>query len=127
TARASLSVPSSDTMTGRCIVCPLRCSSFRWTQCNHEAQGAGAFTETDLSSLRAHQSCTQTDGRMKIEKMLIAVDFSDTANKAARYAAAQFAPEAELILLHVIDPPRRPRFARDTLPPEDALEAVARE
>ena len=88
---------------------------------------AGAFAETDLCSLRAHQSCTQTDGRMKIEKMLIAVDFSDTASEAARYATAQFAPEAEVILLHVIDPPRRPRFARDALPPDDTLEAVARE
>jgi len=64
---------------------------------------------------------------MKIEKMLIAVDFSDTANRAARYAATQFAPDAELTLLHVIDPLRRPRFAPDTFPTEEALEATARE
>jgi nucleotide-binding universal stress UspA family protein len=64
---------------------------------------------------------------MKIERMLIAVDFSDTASKAARYAATQFAPKAELTLLHVIDPLPRPRFAREILPPEDALEEIARE
>jgi nucleotide-binding universal stress UspA family protein len=55
------------------------------------------------------------------------VDFSDTATAAARYAVEHFAPGAELVLLHVIDPPARPRFARDVLPPEDALEAMARE
>jgi universal stress protein E len=64
---------------------------------------------------------------MKIERLLVAVDFSDTATAAARYAAEQFAPSAEVVLLHVIDPPARPRFARDMLPPEDALEAMARE
>ena len=64
---------------------------------------------------------------MKIEKMLIAVDLSDTANTAARYAATQFAPDAEVILLHVIDPVRRPRFAPETFPSEDALESIARE
>jgi nucleotide-binding universal stress UspA family protein len=64
---------------------------------------------------------------MKIERLLVAVDFSDTATAAARYAAEHFAPSAEVVLLHVIDPPARPRFARDVLPPEAALEAMARE
>ena len=64
---------------------------------------------------------------MKIERLLVAVDFSDTATAAARYAAEHFAPGAEVVLLHVIDPPARPHFARDVLPPEDALEAMARE
>jgi universal stress protein E len=64
---------------------------------------------------------------MKIERLLVAVDFSDTATAAAHYAVEHFAPGAEVVLLHVIDPPARPRFARDVLPPEEALEALARE
>ena len=64
---------------------------------------------------------------MNIERLLIAVDFSETALAAARYAVECFAPGAEVVLLHVIDPPTRPRFAKDKLPPEDLLEATARE
>ena len=64
---------------------------------------------------------------MKIEKMLVAVDFSDTSMKAARWAAERFATGAELVLLHVIDPPGRPPFAQHKLPPADAFEATARE
>jgi nucleotide-binding universal stress UspA family protein len=64
---------------------------------------------------------------MKIERLLVAVDFSDTATAAAHYAVEHFAPGVEVVLLHVIDPPARPRFARDVLPPEEALEAMARE
>jgi len=59
--------------------------------------------------------------------MLIAVDFSDTATEAARWASEHFAPEAELVLLHVIDLPSRPRFADHELPSDDAIEAAARQ
>jgi len=64
---------------------------------------------------------------MNIERVLVAVDFGEEATHAARYAVEQFAPDADITLLHVIDPPRRPVFARDRLPPEEKLEAVARE
>jgi nucleotide-binding universal stress UspA family protein len=59
--------------------------------------------------------------------MLIAVDFSETAATAARWASEHFAPDAELVLLHVIDLPRRPRFADHDLPSDDAIEAMARQ
>jgi nucleotide-binding universal stress UspA family protein len=64
---------------------------------------------------------------MRLDTMLVAVDFSETASRAALWATQQFAPEARAVLLHVVDPPDRPRFARDRLPPEEAFEAVARE
>jgi nucleotide-binding universal stress UspA family protein len=64
---------------------------------------------------------------MDLGTMLVAVDFSETANEAARWASQVFAPNAKVVLLHVIDPPDRPRFARDRLPPEEEFEAVARE
>lgn len=64
---------------------------------------------------------------MRLDTMLVAVDFSDTATHAAHWAAREFAPRANVVLLHVIDPPSRPRFAHDSLPEEETLEAVARE
>ena len=64
---------------------------------------------------------------MRVDTMLVAVDFSDTATEAARWAIDVFAPSARVVLLHVIDPPDRPRFARDRLPPEGTFEDVARE
>jgi nucleotide-binding universal stress UspA family protein len=59
--------------------------------------------------------------------MQIAVDFSETATKAARWASEHFAPKAELVLLHIIDLPRRPPFADHTLPSDDAIEGMARQ
>ena len=64
---------------------------------------------------------------MRVDTMLVAVDFSDTATEAARWAIDVFAPSARVALLHVIDPPDRPRFARDRLPPEGTFEDIARE
>jgi nucleotide-binding universal stress UspA family protein len=64
---------------------------------------------------------------MRLDTMLVAADFSETAAVAAEWAARVFAPTANVVLLHVIDPPDRPRFARDPLPPEETFEAVARE
>jgi nucleotide-binding universal stress UspA family protein len=38
-----------------------------------------------------------------------------------------FDPGAEIVLAHVIEPPDRPRFAQDKLPPEEVFESSARE
>jgi nucleotide-binding universal stress UspA family protein len=64
---------------------------------------------------------------MKNERLLIALDLSGTATAAARYAAEYFQPDGEIVLLHAIELPPRPKFAGDKLPPNDALEALARE
>ena len=64
---------------------------------------------------------------MRVDTLLVAVDFSDTAEEAARWASHVFAPSARVVLLHVIDPPDRPRFARDRLPPPGTFEDIARE
>jgi nucleotide-binding universal stress UspA family protein len=64
---------------------------------------------------------------MKVERILIAVDFSDTAAAAARYAVEHFAPDAEAILLHAIELPERQKFAADKLPPDETMERAARE
>jgi nucleotide-binding universal stress UspA family protein len=64
---------------------------------------------------------------MKLQTILVATDLSETSLRAARFASGHFAPESDVVLLHVIDPPRRPRFAEDRLPRADVLEGVARE
>lgn len=64
---------------------------------------------------------------MKTNRLLVGLDFGAASIAAARWAKEWFAPDAEMTLAHVIEPPDRPRFARDKLPPEEALEATARE
>lgn len=62
---------------------------------------------------------------MKIETVLIALDFSDTALEAARWAIQQLSPR-HVVLLHVIDPPDRPGFAIALLWADDSVEVAAR-
>ena len=64
---------------------------------------------------------------MTIKKILIGMDFSEVAVGAAKWASQHFAPEAEMILAHVIELPDRPRFVHSKLPPPEAIEGMARE
>lgn len=64
---------------------------------------------------------------MSTQRLLVGLDFSTPSLVAAKWAKQFFAPDAEMILAHVIDPPDRPRFAHDKLPPEDVIESSARE
>ena len=64
---------------------------------------------------------------MTIHRMLAGLDFGAASIAAARWAKQSFAPDAEMILAHVIEPPDRPHFAHDKLPPEDVFESSARE
>lgn len=47
---------------------------------------------------------------MRIEKVVVGIDFSRPGVDAARWVMRHFAPDAEIILAHVIDPPRTPSF-----------------
>lgn len=64
---------------------------------------------------------------MKLDRILIGMDFSEPAIAGARWVSESFAPDAELTLLHVVEPLDGVAFARGILPPADALEAAARE
>jgi nucleotide-binding universal stress UspA family protein len=64
---------------------------------------------------------------MTLDKILIGIDFSETAIKSAKWVSDFFAPSADVILAHVIDPPDQPPFGRHLLPPLDVIEAEARE
>ncbi len=64
---------------------------------------------------------------MNVERMLIGMDFSEVAIRSAKWASQYFAPDAEIILAHVIELPDRPLFARRALPAEGVIEGAARE
>jgi nucleotide-binding universal stress UspA family protein len=64
---------------------------------------------------------------MTFDRILIGMDFSETAIKAAKWASEHFAPTAEITLVHVIDLPDQPPFGRHLLPAPDVIEADARE
>ena len=64
---------------------------------------------------------------MPVKSLLAAIDLDEPSQVAARWASQVFAPNAALTLLHIIEPPDRPRFGRHLLPDPEQIEAVARE
>jgi nucleotide-binding universal stress UspA family protein len=62
---------------------------------------------------------------MRIEKVVVGIDFSRPAIEAAQWVARQLAPDAELLLAHVIDLPRTPSFLRGVAASDAELEATA--
>src|SRR5262245_26929463 len=58
---------------------------------------------------------------MIYQRIVIATDFSDASIGAAKWASEQLAPDGELILVHAVELPHRPLFARDALPPNDVI------
>lgn len=64
---------------------------------------------------------------MRLDSIVIGLDFSAPAIKGAKWVADHLAPTAELTLVHVIDPPSRPHFAAELLPSPDEIERAARD
>lgn len=64
---------------------------------------------------------------MKLERIVVGMDFSDQAMEAARWVAKHFAPDAELILAHVIEFPEPPTFLRSALPTSHNVEENAKQ
>lgn len=58
---------------------------------------------------------------MKIQRIVVGVDFSDSSVQAARWAALEFAPLAEIVLLHAVDLPLPPRPVRGALAPVERV------
>lgn len=61
---------------------------------------------------------------MRIEKIIVGIDFSRPGALAAKWVTEQFAPNAELILAHVIDLPRTPGFLHGLVPDDEAVAAL---
>lgn len=62
---------------------------------------------------------------MKLERILIGVDFSEASLAAARWVTQHLASEAEVVLVHAIELPEFPSFAPDVFLPWDKEWATA--
>ena len=56
---------------------------------------------------------------MKLDRIVVAIDFSERSIAAAQWVAQFFAPTSELVLVHVLPVPRAPRFLRGSYPLSD--------
>jgi len=58
---------------------------------------------------------------MRLEKIVIGIDFGQQSLQAARWVREQLAPEAELVLVHSVHVPTAPRFMRGGYPDQDEV------
>lgn len=63
---------------------------------------------------------------MNLDRVVIGEDFSDPALAATRWAARHFAPDAELVLVHVLEPSSTPSYLEEEFPPATTLAEDAR-
>ena len=64
---------------------------------------------------------------MKLERVVIGIDFSRPSVETAQWVARQFAPGADLILVHAISMPEPPPIVRRRFPRRDLLVDTIRE
>ena len=64
---------------------------------------------------------------MRLDRVVIGIDFSDHSIEAAQWVARQFGPSTELILVHAISIPQPPAIIRSRYPRRDLLLATIRE
>ncbi|HLU25610.1 MAG TPA: universal stress protein [Longimicrobiales bacterium] len=58
---------------------------------------------------------------MSLERVVVGVDFTEGSTAAARWVARELAPDAELVLVYVVDIPTPPAFLQGAFPPHDEL------
>lgn len=75
---------------------------------------------------RQHANRELLEVQMRLQRVVVGMDFSLPAEAAARWAARHFAPGAEIVLVHVIAVPQPPRFFRGKFPPRETVIATAR-
>jgi nucleotide-binding universal stress UspA family protein len=63
---------------------------------------------------------------MRLDRVVVGMDFSKPAEDAARWTARHFAPGAEMVLVHVVAVPEPPRFFRGKFPPRETVIETAR-
>jgi len=62
---------------------------------------------------------------VKLDRIVVGVDFSEPGLAAARWAASRLAPDANIILCNVVNMPQPPAFLRALVPPiEDQVEVA---
>ena len=63
---------------------------------------------------------------MRLDRVVVGMDFSQPAEEAARWTARHFAPGAEIVLVHVVAVPEPPRFFKGKFPPRATVIETAR-
>jgi nucleotide-binding universal stress UspA family protein len=63
---------------------------------------------------------------MRLQRIVIGTDFSESAIAATSWTANHFAPGAELVMVHSVVVPEIPRFLRGRTPPTEVLTETAR-
>jgi nucleotide-binding universal stress UspA family protein len=63
---------------------------------------------------------------MRLDRVVVGMDFSQPAEEAARWTARHFAPGAEIVLVHVVAVPEPPRFFKGKFPPRETVVETAR-
>jgi nucleotide-binding universal stress UspA family protein len=63
---------------------------------------------------------------MKLSRIVVGVDLCRPSVDAARWTALEFAPDAEIVLVHAVDLPRPPRVVRGAMAPADRVVENAR-
>lgn len=63
---------------------------------------------------------------MRLDRVVVGMDFSQPAEEAARWTARHFAPGAEIVLVHVVAVPEPPRFFKGRFPPRETVIETAR-
>lgn len=63
---------------------------------------------------------------MRLDRVVVGMDFSQPAEDAARWTARHFAPGAEIVLVHVVSVPEPPRFFKGKFPPRETVIETAR-
>jgi nucleotide-binding universal stress UspA family protein len=64
--------------------------------------------------------------RVRLERIVIGVDFSAPSVAAVGWTREHFAPDAECVVVHALDVPRPPPFLRGTFPSRDEVIRSAR-
>jgi nucleotide-binding universal stress UspA family protein len=63
---------------------------------------------------------------MKLERVVVGVDFSDDSIAALAWTGRHLAPDAKLVIVHAVDVPEPPPFLRGRFPPTAELIELAR-
>ncbi len=62
---------------------------------------------------------------MRVQRVVVGVDFSEPSVAAVRWTARELAGDAELVLVHAVDVPDPPSFLRGRFPPRETLAGTA--
>jgi nucleotide-binding universal stress UspA family protein len=79
-----------------------------------------------IAAVVQHANRELPEDIMRLERVVVGMDFSLPAQAAARWAARHFVPGAEMVLVHVIAVPQPPRFFSGRFPPRETVIETAR-